>query len=233
MTTLRALFYADVRSFVNQLREIRQSPARALIWLLFAALVAALIGLRIFNAAHANGINNHGRSIGNRSVLDTIVSIIIVAFGVVLAFGDRYAGLFAHPAEARFIIDSPAEPFVATLYVQTRQIVRGGARQAIGLLYIAVVYLPSALPAAALVRDLVLLCRRARVHRGGAAGTPASSAPRDPACDRCGRSVHRCRRAGHRPRRRRYVLRRRTGSGRVRARAAGLAARHDSGRRRA
>jgi hypothetical protein len=158
VTTLGALFYADVRSFVNQLREIRRSPARALVWLLFAALVAALVALRIFNAAHGAGISNHGRLIGNRSVLDTIVSIIIVAFGVVLAFGDRYAGLFAHPAEARFIIDSPAEPFLATLYVQTRQIVRGGARQAIGLLYIAVVYLPSALPATALVRDLVLLC---------------------------------------------------------------------------
>jgi hypothetical protein len=156
VTTLGALVYADLRSFVNQLREIRRSPARALVWLLFAALVAALIGLRIFNAAHGAGLRGH--LIGNRAILDIIASLTLAAFGVVLAFGDRYAGLFAHPAEARFIIDSPAEPFVATLYVQTRQIVRGGARQAIGLLYIALVYLPATLPAAALVRDLVLLC---------------------------------------------------------------------------
>jgi hypothetical protein len=154
--TLSALFYADVRSFVNQLREIRRSPARALIWLVFAGLVASLIGLRIFRAANGAGLRGH--LIGNRAILDVIVSLAIAAFGALLAFGDRYAGLFAHPAEARFIIDSPAEPFIATLYVQTRQIVRGGARQAIGLLYIALVYLPATLPAASLVRDLVLLC---------------------------------------------------------------------------
>jgi hypothetical protein len=154
--TLGALFYADVRSFVNQLHEIRRSPARALIWLVFAALVAALIVLRIFRAAHGTGLRGH--LIANRAILDIIVSLAIAAFGMVLAFGDRYAGLFAHPAEARFIIDSPAEPFVATLYVQTRQIVRGGARQAIGLLYIALVYLPATLPADGLVRDLMLLC---------------------------------------------------------------------------
>jgi hypothetical protein len=154
--TLGALVYADVRSFVNQLREIRHSPARALIWLVFAGLIATLIGLRIFRAAH--GVDLRGQLIGNRTILDVIVSLAIAAFGALLAFGDRYAGLFAHPAEARFIIDSPAEPFIATLYVQTRQIVRGGARQAIGLLYIALVYLPATLPAASLVRDLVLLC---------------------------------------------------------------------------
>lgn len=156
MRTLSALVYADVRSFVNQLREIRRSPARALIWLVFAGLVASLIGLRIFRAANGAGLRGH--LIGNRAILDVIVSLAIAAFGALLAFGDRYAGLFAHPAEARFIIDSPAEPFIATLYVQTRQIVRGGARQAIGLLYIALVYLPATLPAASLVRDLVLLC---------------------------------------------------------------------------
>ncbi len=156
MTTLSALFYADVRSFVNQLREIRRSPARALVWLLFAGLVGALIVLRIFNAVHGGSIRE--RLVGSRAVLDVIASMTIAALGIVLATGDRYAGLFAHPAEARFIIDSPAEPFIATLYVQTRQIVRGGARQTIGLLYFALVYLPATLPASALVRDLVLLC---------------------------------------------------------------------------
>ncbi len=156
MTTLSALFYADVRSFVNQLREIRRSPARALVWLLFAGLVGALIVLRIFNAVHGGSIRE--RLVGSRAVLDVIASMTIAALGIVLATGDRYAGLFAHPAEARFIIDSPAEPFIATLYVQTRQIVRGGARQTIGLLYFALVYLPATLPARALVRDLVLLC---------------------------------------------------------------------------
>ena len=81
----------------------------------------------------------------------------ILALATTLTAGDRYAGLFAHPAEARFIIGSPAEPFIATLYVQTRQILRGGARQALGIFYLALVYLPRSLPASSLGRDLVML----------------------------------------------------------------------------
>jgi hypothetical protein len=155
MTTLGALFYADARSFVNQLREIRRAPGRALLWLFFAIVVVGMIVLRTIRASHGAGLPS--RAIGNAFIVDMLACGGILAFGIVLAAGDRYAGLFAHPAEARFIIDSPATPFLATLYVQARQIVRGGARQAIGLLYLAVVYLPATLPAANLVRDLVLI----------------------------------------------------------------------------
>lgn len=153
MTTIGALFYADVRSFVNQLREIRRAPGRALFWLIFAIVVVAMIVARAVRATHGTGF---GRGFGNGVVVDMLACVGMLAFGFVLAAGDRFAGLFAHPAEARFIIDSPATPFIATLYVQTRQIVRGGARQAIGLFYFAVIYLPATLPAASLIRDLIL-----------------------------------------------------------------------------
>jgi hypothetical protein len=159
MTTLGALFYADARSLVNQMREIRLAPGRAILWLFFALVVAGMIVLRTFNASNQSRFPRHLS--GNALIVDLLVCGGIAAFGIMLAFGDRYAGLFAHPAEARFIIDSPAKPFLATLYVQTRQIIRGGARQAIGLLYIAVVYLPATLPAADLVRDLVLIAAAA------------------------------------------------------------------------
>ena len=154
MTTLGALFYADARSFVNQLREIRRAPGRALFWLVFALVVVAMIVFRAVRATHAAGFT---RGFGNGFVVDMLACIGVLAFGLVLAAGDRYAGLFAHPAEARFIIDSPATPFIATIYVQARQIARGGARQAIGLFYFAVVYLPATLPPASLIRDLILL----------------------------------------------------------------------------
>jgi hypothetical protein len=155
VTTLGALFYADARSFVNQVRDIRRAPGRAVLWLFFALAVAGMIVLRTLNASRRSRFPSH--TIGNALVVDLLACGGIAAFGIVLALGDRYAGLFAHPAEARFIIDSPAKPFLATLYVQARQIIRGGARQAIGLLYIAVVYLPATLPAADLLRDLVLI----------------------------------------------------------------------------
>lgn len=155
MTTLGALFYADVRSFVNQLREIRHTPGRAILWLFFALFVAGMIVLRTIRASHGQSFPNHVT--GSAFIVDMLACGAVLVFGLTLAAGKRYAGLFAHPAEARFIIDSPATPFLATLYVQARQIVRGGARQAVGLLYIAVVYLPATLPAANLVRDLIMI----------------------------------------------------------------------------
>lgn len=153
--TLGALFYADVRSLVNQLREIRRAPGRALAWLLFAVFIAAGIVMRIYGTSQR--AHFAGRAAVNVGTLDVIACIALGGLGAALAFGGRYAGLFAHPAEARIIIGSPAAPFVATLYVQTRQIVRGGARQALALLYAALIYLPQNLPAAGLVRDLILL----------------------------------------------------------------------------
>ena len=51
MTTLGALFYADVRSLVNELHAIRRAPGRSIAWVLFALLFAAGIGLRIHSAS--------------------------------------------------------------------------------------------------------------------------------------------------------------------------------------
>ena len=51
MTTLRALLYADGRAFVNQVRELRRSPARAILWLVFALLIGAFVVMRVERAA--------------------------------------------------------------------------------------------------------------------------------------------------------------------------------------
>ncbi len=155
MTTLRALFYADVRSFVNQLREIRRSPARAIMWAFFALIVAGFIVVRIVRAARRARMRVNIFPVVDST--DAIVCGGIIIFGVTLAFASRFAGLFAHPAEARFIIDSPATPFVATIYVQAREVVRSSGRQGLGLLYAALFYLPERLEAGELARDLVLL----------------------------------------------------------------------------
>ena len=71
--------------------------------------------------------------------------------------GARFSGLFANPAEARFIIASPADPFVATMYVQARQIIFGGARFAFTILYIALVNLPAELPTGKVSMDILLI----------------------------------------------------------------------------
>ena len=81
----------------------------------------------------------------------------IAGFGVMIAFGSKMAGLFAHPAEARFIVGSPATPFIATLYIQARDILVTSARRGIALLWAALVYLPDGLSAGAFARDVALV----------------------------------------------------------------------------
>jgi hypothetical protein len=155
VSTVGALFYADVRSAINQLREIRRSPLRALLWGAFAVFVAGFIVLRIVRAIqHTRLPLNIMPPVEST---DAIVCGAMVYFGFSLAFGGRLAGLFANAAEARFIIASPATPFVATLYVQTRELLLRSSQRGLGVLYAGLFYLPERLGPGTLARDIVLL----------------------------------------------------------------------------
>jgi hypothetical protein len=155
VNTLRALLYADTRSTINQLTSIRKSPWRAIVWTLFALLVCAGIITRIVRAAYHQPVPFE--MLSPPAVADAIVCFIAIGLGCTLAIGSRMAGLFAHPAEARFIIGSPATPFIATLYVQTRDIFVSSARRGLALLYAALVYLPGGLSAGAFSRNLIII----------------------------------------------------------------------------
>jgi hypothetical protein len=147
---LAVLLYADARTIVNGWREIRRSPGRSVIWLLWVVLIAGWLVLRSI-APHRN------RLAGFDAVArcDLIVCLTIAVFGVFLAHGSSFAGLFANRAEARWIIGSPVSPFVATVYIQMRELVRRGARFAVTYTYLALVVLPDAIAPAVLWRDLL------------------------------------------------------------------------------
>jgi hypothetical protein len=155
VTTLRALLYADVHAAINQIKGIRRSPGRALIWLLFVIMIVAGIAVRVVRALLPHGSSY--QAMGPRFSVDVIACFTIMGLGLTLAFGSRMAGLFAHPAEARFIIGSPATPFIATLYVQLRDIIVNGARRGLALIYGALIYLPDGLGPGVFTRDLVLI----------------------------------------------------------------------------
>lgn len=155
MKTLGALLYADARSTVNQLKAIRHSPARAIMWTVFTAFIIAGISLRVIRAAQHRRLPID--TFAPQTSSDAIVCFIIIALGLIVAFGSKMAGLFAHPAEARFIVGSPATPFVATLYIQMRDIIVTSARRGIALVYAALIYLPDSLPPSTFARDLVIV----------------------------------------------------------------------------
>ena len=182
MNTLLALVYADARTFVNQMRDIRRHPVRALMW---AAWILALAGLFVFRlirtSRHTHSYFNTGIRAEDVVQADFAVGIAIALFGSVLVSGNMMAGLFAHIAEARFIIGSPASPLIATLYIQLRELARRGARTLITTGYFLLVYLPRDIGPAAFARDLAFVMMayatiaaiplpRRLLHGAGAAG---------------------------------------------------------------
>jgi hypothetical protein len=155
MMTLAALLYADARSTVNQCKAIRRSPGRAIMWGLFVLFIVAGIAVRVLRAADREHMRIE--MLSPQLSTDAIVCFALAALGLAVAAGSKLAGLFAHPAEARFIIGSPATPFIATLYVQTRDIIVTSARRGIALLYAALIYLPDGLSVGGFLRDVVLI----------------------------------------------------------------------------
>lgn len=154
MNTIRALLYADARSIVNQMHEIRRRPARAVLWALWIIVLGAFIVFRMVAP-----FGRRGGTIPFSAVAQTdlIVCGGLVWLGLTLISGKMMTGLFAHVAEARFIIGSPASPIVATLYIQFREILRRGARLILTSGYLILVYLPRSVAAPAIARDLLYI----------------------------------------------------------------------------
>lgn len=150
MSGLGALFYADARSAINALRDVRRSAARSTLWV--AGLLLFLVWLM---ARSLQGPRAPRPGMGALAQCDLIAGIAIVAFGILLAHGSRLVGLFANKAEGQWIVRAPISPFAATVYLQLRELVRRSPRVTISFAYLAVLYLPNVVSPAGLVRDLL------------------------------------------------------------------------------
>ena len=150
MSTVRALLYADARSLFNFAREVRRSPGRAIFWLMFVIGIVGFAVLRF--TRHASPA-----LFRPQITTDVLAGAGIMLLGNAIASGGRYAGLFANTAEARFIISSPSKPFVATAYVQVRELIKTSLRTSIGLFYAVLFYLPASLGPLAIGGDLLLV----------------------------------------------------------------------------
>lgn len=149
MSGLGALFYADARTIVNAFHDIRRNAARSTLWIGGALLFLLWLVVRSNAARHPRP------GIGALTQCDLVAALAIVTFGVFLAHGSRFVGLFAHRAEAQWIIRSPIAPFAATVYLQLRELIRRSPRLVITFGYLAIVYLPNVVSPAALWRDFV------------------------------------------------------------------------------
>ena len=147
MNEIGALLYADSRTVVNAIRDIRRSRGRIVIWVLAAVLFVSWMALRAHNPMRRVA------NVGATAQADLFACVAIGAFGFFLARGSRFVGLFANATEARWIVSLPVSPFAAALYVQVRALITGGARFVLALAIFSAFYLPSGLSNAEVLRD--------------------------------------------------------------------------------
>lgn len=150
MNNLRALMYADVRTLINNIRQIRRSPVRAIFWLLWIVFIGGFIVIRFAGP--------HMMTPGPAPLIDLVrgdwyVAIFAITLGIVIAAGGSFVGLFANAAEARWIIGSPVPPALAVVYIQLRETIKRGLRQLIGFVYFFFIFLPRAISPGAIIRD--------------------------------------------------------------------------------
>jgi hypothetical protein len=145
-----ALAYADVRSAVNALRDVRRSAARSTLW-----IVGICVFLLWLLVRSLQGGRSPRPGFDALAQCDLIAAIAIVTFGVLLAHGSRFVGLFANKAEGQWIVRAPVSPFTAAIYLQVRELIRRSPRLTISFGYLAVLYLPNVVSPAGLVRDLL------------------------------------------------------------------------------
>ncbi|HET7812799.1 MAG TPA: putative ABC exporter domain-containing protein [Candidatus Baltobacteraceae bacterium] len=133
MQDLNALLFLEWRQAVHRLRSILSSPGRAIFYLLVVAYFIAMAVLR--------GSRYHAQT----AIAEPFASAILFAFITlvgVLAYGaaSGVAGVFASPADARFLAGSQIDDRLVVFWLQLRRSVSALVRTTLSmLLYVALV----------------------------------------------------------------------------------------------
>lgn len=151
MNGLRALFYADARSLVNDVRRALRSPGRLALWLVYAAAIALFVASR----------GQSGRFAAARSAdlvrADYFMSALLATLAFALAGGRGAIGIFRSRAEARFIIGSPVPAPLALAYLQAREALAQGRRLLFALVYFLFAFGPRSIGPLGMVADAVFV----------------------------------------------------------------------------
>lgn len=133
MRDLGALLFLEWRQTVHRVRSIFSSPGRAIFYLIVVAYFIAMAVLR--------GARYHAQT----AIAEPFASAIFFAFITlvgVLAYGaaSGVAGVFASPADARFLAGSQIDGRLVVLWLQLRRSISALVRTALSMLfYVAVV----------------------------------------------------------------------------------------------
>lgn len=149
MNAIWTLSYADRRTLVNGLRELRRHPGRGVVWLLFLIAFAGLAVAKTMPRRVPPGTAN---PLGTVAVNDLVVCGLAAMFGIVLATGtERWLGFFSSRAEALLLMRAPESPVVVAAYLQVRTILSTLAGSLSRLAYLFVLAIPSGTTLSALL----------------------------------------------------------------------------------
>lgn len=133
MSDLVTLLWLDEHMFVNRLRETLRHPARALLWAAFLAWLTFAFVLRSMNVR-----STHPAGGEVPLALAALASSAVLAwYGYqIIQAATRPPGLFAYPADARFIFGSAMSHVVVLFYMQARTAVIGGLRWIVAVVFL-------------------------------------------------------------------------------------------------
>lgn len=158
MSDVAALAYADWRGLVNQIRTIRHSPGRLVIWLIFAAVIGFFAVSRFVRHTHretsllAPGLLDSS-TIGADVLMCGMIAVALIG----IAVGNGSRGLFRTRAEAQFVIGSPVPARVAVVYLLARDSIFQTGRTLLSTAYLLFILTPRELGNWQLGADIALI----------------------------------------------------------------------------
>jgi hypothetical protein len=154
MSEIRALAYADWRTFVNDLKSAWRSRGRLVVWLLYGVGTIGFILSRTLPV----GRYGYGHSGGAHADLlraDFFICAQVALFAFSLAFGSGRIGLFRTLAEARFVVGSAVRAPVAIAYLQARDSLASALRSLSQVVFIGFAAAPRHLAPFVTIADIL------------------------------------------------------------------------------
>lgn len=121
---LGALFYLEVRTWINRLRVLARDPKRLVPWVIFlawltisqVARIIYLVGGHASRAPQGPAFHNFAQV-----VLAAVPGLYVVLIGIVVGASKAAPADFSSPADARFLAGSPMSQRTVVLWLQVRK----------------------------------------------------------------------------------------------------------------
>ena len=136
MRDFAALGWLDWHILLNRIRQIRRSPARLVLWLIFVAWFSFFFMGRGRGALAFNPFHDFAAAVGA-----VVPALYLALIGLTVArSGTRPPFVFAYPADAHFLLGSRLAPALVVFWMQAREAAFTGLRTLISVLVMTYIF---------------------------------------------------------------------------------------------